>query len=255
MTLKFRNEQQAADAFEKAQRELDGVTEQIRALVGDHRVRVNRVLKDEMIHQGGRVYRSGEIGKETLGKLRGLEAQAKAAKEAAKEATDYLTRDQRTATEQARDDGRMRLAWERAQMMLAAGIPAHEITRRAAEQDDRLTVEAMEFFAPTYMEADIRGRDGSLNDIGHQFEALTESLKSAKAETAPPAVKALADLGETGDAVDLIATRAADEIRGGDPVVSLHVDGGDFSGNVHIARENKTLLSRMGGGDVVRRAS
>ncbi len=50
MTVKFKSESQAADAFERAQRELDNVTEQIRALVGDHRVRVNRVLKDEAIH-------------------------------------------------------------------------------------------------------------------------------------------------------------------------------------------------------------
>lgn len=255
MTVRFKNETQAADAFERAQSELDTVTEQIRALVGDHRVRVNNVLKDEAIHQGGRVYRAGEIGKETLEKVRGLEARAKAARASAKEATDYLSRDTRTVGEMARDDGRMRLAWDRAEMQLKAGIPAHEITRRAAEQGDRLTVEAMEFFGPTYLEADIRGKGGSLNDIGHQFGSLTDALTQAKAETASPAVKALGDLEETGDAVDLIAARATDEIRGGDPVVSLHVEDGDFSKNVHIARENTQLLDTMGGGGAVRTVS
>lgn len=109
----------------------------------------------------------------------------------------------------------------------------------------------MEFFGPTFLEADIRGKGGSLNDIGHQFESLEQALKQARAETASPAVKALGDLEETGDAVDLIAARAADEIRGGDPVVSLHVDGGDFSQNVHVARENAQLLDNMGAGKVV----
>ncbi len=251
----FRSESQAADAIERAERELDTVTEQVRALVGDQRVRVNRVLKDEMIHEGGRVYKVGEIGKETLEKLRGLEGRATAARASAKEATDFLTRDTRSATEAMRDDARVQMAWDRAKMMLDKGIPAHEVVTRAAGQGDRLTVEAMEFFAPIYLEADIRGRGGSLSDIGHDFDALTNSLKSAKAETAPPAVKVLSDLGEQADAVDLIATRARIEIEGGEPVVSLHVDGGDFSKNVHLARENQTLLSRMGGGDAARRAS
>ncbi len=144
----------------------------------------------------------------------------------------------------------MRLAWERARMMLDAGVHAHEVVSRAAEQGDGLTVEAMEFFAPTYLEANIRGRGGNTSDHRQRFDALADSLKGAKAQTAPPASKALGDLGETADAVELIATRAADEIRGGDPVVSLHVDGGDFSGNVQVARENAQLLSRMGGGNV-----
>ncbi len=133
-------------------------------------------------------------------------------------------------------------------MQLDAGINAHEIVSRAAESGDRLTVEAMDYFGRTYLEADIRGRGGNVGDHGQRFDALDGALAEAKARTAPPASKALGDLGETAEAVELIATRAADEIRGGDPVVSLHVDGGDFSGNVHLARENRTLLSRMGGG-------
>ena len=259
MTVKFRNDEQARDAMESAQRDLDNAAYQTRTALNDYRRATRAALRDPMIPDGGKVYKVGELRKQTTEKLRQIEQNARAAQGKAKEAAEYLTRDQRTVGEMTRDDQRMRLAWDRAQMMLNAGIPAHEVVTRAADQGDRLTIEAMEFFAPTYLEADIRGRGGSLNDIGHDTEALRQALTSAKAATASPAETVLGDLGEQAEAVEMVATRARDEVAGGDPIAALHVDlpdgVGDFSETVGVARENAALLNQMGGGDAARRAS
>ena len=259
MTVKFRNDEQARTAMEDAQRDLDNAAYQTRTALNDYRKATRAALADPMIPDGGKVYKVGQLRQQTTDKLRQIEQNARAAQGKAKDAAEYLTRDQRTVGEMTRDDGRMRLAWERAEMQLKAGIPAHEVTRRAADAGDRLTVEALDYFGRTYLEADIRGKGGSLSDIGHEFGALEQALASAKAQAAPPALTVLGDLGETAEAVEMVATRARDEVAGGDPIAALHVDlpdgVGDFSETVGIARENAALLNQMGGGDAARRAS
>lgn len=245
----FRNDQQARDRMEEAQKNVDNCAQETRTILDAHRKAENAVLKDPYMPDGGKQHKIGLLRSETNEKLHQIEQRTQAAQSAAKEAAGFLTRDTRSATEQTRDDGRMRLAWERAKMMLDNRIPAHEVVSRAAEAGDRLTIEAMEFFGRTYIEADIRGRGGSESDRREQFAALDRTLAEAKETTAPPAVKALGDLESDAESVNLVATRARQEVQGGDPISALHGDLPDglrdFTDTIHIARENAALLGGM----------
>lgn len=155
----FRNDQSARDRMEEAQRNVDNCARETRTILDAHRKAENAVFP--YMPDGGKQHKIGLLRSETNEKLDQIEQRTQAAQSAAKEAAEFLTRDQRSATEQTRDDGRMRLAWERAKMMLDNRIPAHEVVSRAAEAGDRLTVEAMDYFGRAYLEADIRGRGGA----------------------------------------------------------------------------------------------
>lgn len=247
----FRSEGEAQKAIEDAQRGLDNAGYQARTALNDYRKATRATLRDPMIPDGGKVYKVSELRKQTTEKLREIEQNAQAAVAKARGAAEYLARDTRSATEQMRDDGRVQMAWNRAKMQLDAGIPAHEIVTRAAGAGDRLTIEAVDYFGRTYLEADIRGRGGSLNDIGQQFDALADALDRAKAATAHPAQTVVGDLSHDAEQLAAVAARARDEVAGGDPIAALHVDlsdgVGDFSETIGIARENATLLNQMGG--------
>ncbi len=185
----------------------------------------------------------GELRKEASQRLLDIESDARAAVRAAQEAAEYLSRDQRSIAEQNRADNRMRLAWDRAEMMLKAGIPASEIVGRAAGKGDTETVEAMGYFAEAHLEADIRGRGGNVRDHAQRFDALHGSLQQAKKQTQHPAQTVLSDLAGHADEVALISTVARQEVEGSrEPITALHTDGGDFSETVEIARENAALL-------------
>jgi hypothetical protein len=255
----YRNEQQARDAMESAQRDLDNLGFQTRNALDGHRKAVRAALRDPMVPDGGKVYRVGELRTQATDKLREIDEKIRQAQAKAKGAAEYLTRDTRSATEQTRDDQRVQMAWNRARMMLDAGVSAHEVVSRAAEQGDRATVEAMHYFAPTHLEASIHARGGNVGDYQHQTGALQDALKSAKAATAHPAQTVLADLSETAEALGTVTARAREEVAGGDPIAALHVelaDGvGDFSGTIATARENAALLSRLGGETAIGRAS
>ncbi len=255
----FRSEGQAQKAIEDAQRDVDNAGYQTRTALNDYRKATRATLRDPMIPDGGKVYKVSELRKQTTEKLRQIEENARAARASAREAAEYLARDQRTVGEMTRDDGRVQMAWSRARMMLDAGIRAHEIVTRAAEQGDKTTIEAVDYFGRTYLEADVRGRGGNTNDHRERFDALDAALKQAKAATAHPAETVLADLSDDAEAVEMVATRAREEVAGGDPIAALHVDladgVGDFSETIGIARENATLLSQMGGETAIRRAS
>ncbi len=255
MTVKFKSDYDARTAMEKAEREIDNATTQAKEVLVGHRRAVNSALSDQMVPPSGRAYRVGELRKQASQKLLDIESEARAAVKAAAEAADYLARDQRSVGEQTRDDGRMRLAFERARLLLDAGTPAHQVVSRAVESGDKDTIRAMEFFAKTHLEASVLGRGGNVGDYRQQFDALDRTLKEAKRVTGHPAETVLGDLSAGADAVALITTRARQEVQGGEPVVALHVEGADFSDTVDVARENATLLSRMGGGDAARRAS
>ena len=238
----------ASEAMEKAQRELDNATNRAREALVGYRKAANKALNDEMVPASGRAYKVGELRKEAMQKLHRIESEARAQVEAAAEAASYLSRDQRSLGEQNRADSRMRLAWDRARMMLDAGVSPAEMVGRAVEKGDRETVEAMRYFAEAYMEAAIRGRGGNVKDHAQQFDALDGALKEAGKLTRHPAETVLSDLSGHADEVALIATVARQEVEGSrEPITALHTDGGDFSDTADIARENAQLLSRIGG--------
>lgn len=254
MTVKFKDDYSARAAMEKAQRELDNATAQAKEALVGYRRAASKALNDQMVPASGRAYKVSELRKQASQKLLDIESNAQASVRAAAEAAAYLSRDQRTIGEQNRDDNKMRLAWERAKLMLDAGVPGAEVVARAAEQGDAATIEAMSFFAPTYLEADIRKRGGNTGDHQQQFDALDGALEQARPKH--PSETLLGDISADAENVSPISMRARQEVQGGDPVVALHVDnGGGFSETVHIARENAQLLSRMGGGEAARRAS
>ena len=246
MTVRFKDDYSARAAMEKAQRELDNATTQAKEALVGYRKATSKALNDQMVPQSGRAYKVGELRKQASQRLLDIESNARASVQAAAEAAAYLSRDQRSLGEQSKDRDLMRLAWDRAKIMLDAGIPATELVARAQRQGDAHTVEAMSFYAPTYMEASIRGSGGNVGDYGQQFDALNSALESARPKH--PAETLLGDISADAENVSLIGARARQEVQGGDPIVSLHADGGDFSETVGIARENQTLLSRLGGG-------
>ena len=251
----FRSDHDARGAMERAQTTLDNASIQAKEALVGYRRAANAALQDPMTPREGRAYRVGELRKQATEKLREIEQSAQASVETARRAAEFLIRDQRSVGEQNRDDNRLRLEWERQKMLLDAGVPAHDLARRAGEAGDKTAVDALAFFGRSYLEASIVGRGGNLGDFRQQFDALDTTLKEAKAATGTPAEVLLGDLSEGADEVSLVATRARQEIEGGEPVAALHVEGADFSKSVGIARENATLLSQMGGGDAARRAS
>ncbi len=246
--VKFSTEYQARDAMEKAQRDLDNATKQARETLINYRKATNKALSDQMVPESGRAYKVGELRKEASQRLLDIESEARASFKAAAEAAAYLARDQRSIAEQNRADNRMRLAWDRARMMLDAGVSAAEVVSRATGKGDRETLDAMAYFAEAHLEADIRSRGGNVRDHAQQFDALDGALKQAKKQTAHPAETVLSDLGEQADEVALIATVARQEVEGSrEPIVSLHTEGGDFSETVDVARENARLLGEVSG--------
>jgi hypothetical protein len=254
--VKFNSDYDARAAMEKAQRDLDKATNEARQALVNYRKQANAALNDQMVPVSGRAYRVGELRKEASQRLLDIESDARASVRAAEEAAAFLARDQRNIAEQNRADNRMRLAWDRAEMMLKAGIPASEIVGRASEKGDTETIEAMSYFAEAHLEADIRGRGGNPRDHAQQFDALHSSLQQAKKQTQHPAQTVLSDLAGHADEVALIATVARQEVEGSrEPITALHTEGGDFSETVGIARDNAQLLNQMGGETAIRRAS
>lgn len=244
MTVKFNSDYDARRAMENAQTALDKATNQARQALVGYRKAANSALNDEMMPQSGRAYKVGELRKQASQKLLRIESEARAQVEAAGEAAQYLARDQRSLGEQNRSDNLMRLAWDRARMMLDAGVSPAEMVGRAVEKGDRETLAAMSYFAEAYMEADVRGRGGNPKDHAQQFDALDGALKEAEKLTRHPAETVLSDLSGHADEVALIATVARAEVEGSrEPIVALHTDGGDFTDTVDIARENVALLN------------
>ncbi len=246
--MKFKSDYDARAALEKAQTDLDNATKRAREALVGYRRAANAALQDPMTPHEGRAYRVGELRKEASQRLLDIESEARASVKAAQEAAEYLSRDQRSIAEQNRADNRMRLAWDRARMMLDAGVSAAEVVSRATGKGDRETLDAMAYFAEAHLEADIRSRGGNVRDHAQRFDALDGALKQAKKQTAHPAETVLSDLGEQADEVALIATVARQEVEGSrEPIVSLHTEGGDFSETVDVARENARLLGEVSG--------
>ncbi len=242
--VQFRTDYDARSAMEKAQRELDKATNQAREALVGYRKAANSALNDPYMPSGGKQHKVGELRKKAAQRLLDIESEARAQVEAAQKAAEYLSRDQRTLGEQNRADSRMRLAWDRARMILDAGVSPGEMVGRAVEKGDRETVEAMSYFAEAYMEADIRGRGGNPKDHGQQFDALDGALKEASKLTRHPAETVLSDLSGHADEIALISTVARQEVEGSrEPIAALHTDGGDFSDTVDLARENVALLN------------
>ncbi len=246
--VKFKSDYEAREAMEKAQRDLDNATTRAREVLVGYRRAANKALGDAMVPREGRAYRVGELRKEASQKLLDIESNARASVKAAAEAAEYLAGDQRTVHEQNRADQRMRLAWDRAKMMLDAGVSATEVVGRAAQRGDRETLDAMAYFAEAHLEADIRSRGGNVRDHAQRFDALDGALKQARKQTAHPAETVLSDMGEHADEVALISTVARQEVEGSrEPITALHTEGGDFSDTVDIARENVALLGEVSG--------
>lgn len=255
MTVKFKDDYSARAAMEKAQRDLDNLTTQAKEALVGYRRAASKALGDQMVPPSGRAYKVGELRKQASQKLLDIESNARASVKAAAEAAAYLSRDQRNIAEQNRDVNLDRLAWDRAKLMLDAGVPAHEVVSRAAERGDEATVRALDYFGPTHLEAQIRGRGGNVGDHRQTFDSLTGALDAARSKH--PAETVLGDLSAGADDVSLIAQSARREVQGGEPVVALHGEGegADFSETVGLARENAQLLDRMGGGDLAWSAS
>ena len=255
MTTTFRNDEQAGEAIERAGGYLESLTLDAKNTLEAYRRESNAALKDPYVPDAGKAHAVEKLRAKAKADLREIEEKAQAAVGSARVAAEYLARDTRSVAEQARDDARTRMAFDRAEMLLAAGARPHDVVSQAVEAGDKDTIRAMSFYGRTWLEADRQRRGGSKGDYRERFAALDGALKDASSIVQHPAQTAASDLSELGEDVGLISARARREVEGGDPIVSLHADGGDFSETVGIARENAALLNQMGGGDVSRRAS
>lgn len=242
--VKFKSDYDARAQMEKAQRELDKATSEARQALVGYRTGANSALNDEMVPASGRAYKVGELRKVASQKLLDIESGARASVKAAEEAAAYLARDQRSLGEQNRADALMRQEWDRQKMLLDAGVSPAELVGRAVESGNKVAIEAVGYYAPTYMEASIRGRGGNVKDHAQQFDALDGALKEAQKLTRHPAETVLSDLSGHADEVALISTVARAEVEGSrEPITALHTEGGDFSDTVDLARENVSLLN------------
>lgn len=255
MTTTFRNDEQAVEAIERVGSDLDGLALDAKNTLEEYRRATNAALKDPYTPDAGKAHKVEGLRAKVQEDLREIEEKAEVAVGSARAAADHLARDKRSVAEQTRDDARVGAAFERARMLLDAGVQAHDVVSRAVDAGDKDTIRAMELSGRTYLDADMHRRGGSKGDYRHRFQALDEALKKASALTQHPAQTTATDLSETAEEVGVVAQVALREVRGGKPVAAIPtVEGSDFTGTVDLARENVQLLNQMGG-ETVRRAS